>query len=53
VTEGDHRIQMALAVCALRAEGPLTVDDHECHRVSYPTFLDDFARLGARLEVHA
>ncbi|HEX2022656.1 MAG TPA: 3-phosphoshikimate 1-carboxyvinyltransferase, partial [Candidatus Thermoplasmatota archaeon] len=51
VTEGDHRIEMAMAVCALRAEGPLAIDDHECHAVSYPRFLDDFASLGARLEV--
>lgn len=53
VTEGDHRVLMALAVCALRAEGALTMDDHEAHAVSYPTFLDDFRRMGARMEVVA
>lgn len=53
VTEGDHRVLMALAVCALRAEGPLEMDDHEAHAVSYPAFLDDFRRLGARVEVVA
>lgn len=52
VTEGDHRVLMALAVCALKAEGPLELDDHEAHAVSYPAFLDDMRRLGARLEVH-
>lgn len=51
VTEGDHRILMALAVCALRAQGPLTMDDHDAHRVSYPGFIEDFQRMGARLEV--
>lgn len=51
VTEGDHRVLMALAVCALRAEGPLEMDDHEAHAVSYPAFLKDFRRLGVRLEV--
>lgn len=51
ITEGDHRILMALAVCGLAAEGPLVLDDHEAHAVSYPRFLDDFARLGASLEV--
>lgn len=52
VTEGDHRVLMALAVCGLRAQGPIELDDHEAHAVSYPAFLDDFRRLGARLEVH-
>lgn len=51
VTEGDHRILMALAVCALAADGPVELDDHEAHAVSYPTFLQDFERMGARLEV--
>lgn len=53
VTEGDHRILMAMSVCALRAEGPLTMDDHECYRVSYPRFVEDFRGLGARVEVIA
>jgi len=53
VTEGDHRILMALAVCALRAEGPLELDDHDAFKVSYPAFLDDFRALGQKLEVTA
>lgn len=53
VTEGDHRILMALAVCALRADAPLVLDDHDAFRVSYPSFLDDFSRLGAAFEVSA
>lgn len=53
VTEGDHRILMALAVCGLAAESPLTLDDHDAHAVSYPAFLDDFRRLGAAMEVKA
>lgn len=53
VTEGDHRILMALAVCGLAAEGPLELDDHEAHAVSYPAFIQDFQRMGARLEVVA
>ena len=51
LTEGDHRILMALAVCGLAADGPLELDDHEAHAVSYPTFLDDFRRMGARMEI--
>ena len=52
VTEDDHRILMAMSVCALRAEGPLEVADAASYRVSYPRFVDDFHALGARLEVH-
>jgi len=48
---GDHRIEMALVVAGLAAEGATVVDDHESHAVSYPRFLEEFARLGARLEV--
>ncbi|MEA3201744.1 MAG: 3-phosphoshikimate 1-carboxyvinyltransferase [Thermoplasmata archaeon] len=51
VTEGDHRVEMALAVCGLAAQGPLVLDDHEAHAVSYPAFLTDFQRLGASLQV--
>lgn len=51
VTEGDHRILMALAVCGLAADGPVELDDHEAHAVSYPTFIQDFQRMGARIEV--
>lgn len=53
VTEGDHRVLMALAVCALRADGPLELDDHDAYKVSYPAFLDDFRMLGQTLEVVA
>ncbi|HVM45137.1 MAG TPA: 3-phosphoshikimate 1-carboxyvinyltransferase [Candidatus Thermoplasmatota archaeon] len=51
VTEGDHRILMALAVCGLAADGPVELDDHEAHAVSYPAFIEDFTRLGARFQV--
>ena len=51
VTEGDHRVLMALAICALRAQAPLTLDDHDAHRVSYPHFIEDFQAMGARIEV--
>ncbi len=35
---GDHRIAMALAVAALCAEGPVTIDDPECIQTSFPEF---------------
>jgi 3-phosphoshikimate 1-carboxyvinyltransferase len=50
-TEGDHRILMALAVCALRAEGEVELDEADAYKVSYPGFVDDFRMLGQRLEV--
>lgn len=37
-THGDHRIAMALAVAALGAKRPSTLDDGECVAVSFPDF---------------
>ena len=47
---GDHRIAMLLAVAALRARRPVTLDGVECLSKSYPGFLKDFQMLGG--EVH-
>jgi 3-phosphoshikimate 1-carboxyvinyltransferase len=41
-SHGDHRVAMALAVAALTALGPTTIDDADCVAVSYPNF---FAQL--------
>jgi 3-phosphoshikimate 1-carboxyvinyltransferase len=41
----DHRIAMALAVVALAAELPITIDDAECVSKSYPDFFSDLAKL--------
>jgi 3-phosphoshikimate 1-carboxyvinyltransferase len=38
---GDHRIAMAFAVAALRAEGETTILGAEAAGVSYPSFFDD------------
>ena len=35
---GDHRIAMACAVAALRADGPVTIDRAEAASVSFPEF---------------
>jgi 3-phosphoshikimate 1-carboxyvinyltransferase len=35
---GDHRVAMALAVAGLRAAAPVTVDDTDCIRTSFPGF---------------
>ena len=41
-SNGDHRVAMALAVAALTASGPTTIEDADCVAVSYPNF---FAQL--------
>jgi 3-phosphoshikimate 1-carboxyvinyltransferase len=40
-TGGDHRIAMALAIAALKAEGKTTFDDPACVGISYPSFFTD------------
>jgi 3-phosphoshikimate 1-carboxyvinyltransferase len=45
-TYGDHRMAMSLTVLAQLADGKSTLDDSECACVSYPTFFEDFYRLG-------
>jgi 3-phosphoshikimate 1-carboxyvinyltransferase len=47
---GDHRVVMALALAGMVAEGETIVDTAEAASVTYPTFLDDFKRLGADIE---
>lgn len=44
-SRGDHRIHMALAVLALAADGPSTIDEPGCVDVSYPSFHDALAGL--------
>ncbi len=42
---GDHRIAMALAVAALRAEGNTTIRDADCAAVSFPEFFTKLDEL--------
>ncbi len=42
----DHRIAMACAVAALRAEGETIIQNAECVRKSYPHFFTDLRSLG-------
>lgn len=42
----DHRIAMMTAIAATRCEGPVTLTGAESVRKSYPTFWEEFARLG-------
>lgn len=45
---GDHRVVMALAVAALRADGETVVTDAQSVRKSYPDFFKDYNRLGGK-----
>lgn len=45
----DHRIAMACAVAALRADGETTIQNSECVRKSYPQFFTHLKQLGADL----
>jgi len=47
----DHRIAMACAVAALRAEGPVTIEVAEAINKSYPDFYEHLQQLGAKVEV--
>jgi 3-phosphoshikimate 1-carboxyvinyltransferase len=46
----DHRIAMACAVAALRANGPVTIDEAEAINKSYPDFYEDIRALGAEIQ---
>ena len=46
----DHRIAMACAVAALRADGPVVIEEAEAINKSYPDFYDDIRSLGAEVQ---
>ncbi len=45
----DHRIVMALTLAGSIASGTTTVDTVEAADVTYPSFADDFRKLGAQI----
>lgn len=47
----DHRIPMAMAIASTRCTNPLIIKGAECVSKSYPTFWEDFERLGGKFEV--
>ena len=47
----DHRIVMAAAIAATRADGPVTILGAEAVNKSYPSFWDDYKRLGGVFDV--
>ncbi|MBN1865240.1 MAG: 3-phosphoshikimate 1-carboxyvinyltransferase [Victivallales bacterium] len=46
---GDHRIVMALAIAGMVAENETVVKGSEAAAVTYPSFVEDFLRLGAHI----
>ena len=47
---GDHRIVMALTIAGMLAEGETIINGAEAAAVTYPTFIEDFSKLGADIE---
>jgi 3-phosphoshikimate 1-carboxyvinyltransferase len=47
----DHRMAMAFAMAGLVARGETTVDGAESIPVSYPNFVEDLTKLGAKIEL--
>lgn len=47
---GDHRVAMAFAVGAARAQAPITIRDVSNVATSYPGFTTDAARVGLQIE---
>lgn len=44
----DHRIAMAFAIAALKAEGESAIENPECVAISYPGFFEDLEKLVER-----
>lgn len=47
----DHRIAMASAVAALRADGTVVIEEAEAINKSYPAFYEHIKLLGARIKI--
>ncbi|MFN3919140.1 MAG: 3-phosphoshikimate 1-carboxyvinyltransferase [Methylohalobius sp.] len=50
-SHGDHRIAMAFAIAALKAQGPIEIEDCANVSTSFPNFVDLSRRLGLQVEV--
>ncbi|MBS5450102.1 MAG: 3-phosphoshikimate 1-carboxyvinyltransferase [Coriobacteriia bacterium] len=50
-SHNDHRLAMAGAVAAIRADGPVTITDAQAVGKSYPGFFDDYRLLGGCVEL--
>ena len=50
-SQNDHRIAMAAAIASTISEEPVTIDGAEAVQKSYPTFFQDFNKLGGAFNV--
>ena len=48
----DHRIAMACAIAALKAEGETIIEEADAVKKSYPDFYEDLKRLGADVSLN-
>ncbi len=48
----DHRIAMACAIAALKAEGETMIEEAQAIKKSYPDFYDDLEKLGADVSLN-
>ncbi|MBQ6943752.1 MAG: 3-phosphoshikimate 1-carboxyvinyltransferase [Ruminococcus sp.] len=48
---GDHRIVMAAAIAALNCKGDVIIKGAEAAEKSYPTFFEDYVKLGGKADV--
>lgn len=46
----DHRMAMMLAIASTVCKEPVIIDDKECVQKSYPSFWDDFVKLGGVID---
>jgi 3-phosphoshikimate 1-carboxyvinyltransferase len=49
-SHADHRIAMAMAILAINANQPVTIEGTECVNKSYPAFFEDFASIGGKID---
>ena len=50
LTHHDHRIAMSALILALNADNPSDVDDASMIATSFPTFFDQMAEIGAKID---
>ena len=50
ISEEDHRLFMAFCIAGMYV-GDCTVTDPESVKVSYPNFIDEMNRLGAKIQI--
>jgi 3-phosphoshikimate 1-carboxyvinyltransferase len=48
--ENDHRIAMACCIAALFAKSSSSIENVEVVSDSYPTFIEDLKKLGAKID---